>query len=285
MKKLTPPAIDSDKIYKDITRKSRSRDKKERLTRLEQHVLERYVEYDSKKNSLENITKSEIATQEDKDALLSCYSRNKDGYLEGEVVATIISIQSIQHKQKCPYCGLDKPRTIDHYIPKGKYPEFSFFPSNLIPCCGYCNSKKGETWLESGKRVFLNLYFDNIPEDDQFLFPVIEFDDKDTAPTISFTLERNENINDEMFTLINSHYLKLNLLNEYSESVEEELSNIVDQIQNNPDVTIEEHKENLSRVYRTNVKKYGLNHWKSVFIRGLMQSDLFFENAKQQHIA
>lgn len=27
--------------------------------------------------------------------------------------------------QYCPYCGMDRPTTVDHYIPKDEHPEFS----------------------------------------------------------------------------------------------------------------------------------------------------------------
>lgn len=49
---------------------------------------------------------------------------------------------------KCAYCGkrlIRCPKPIDHFIPNGKYPKYSFHPLNLLPSCTYCNSTiKGE---------------------------------------------------------------------------------------------------------------------------------------------
>jgi hypothetical protein len=40
----------------------------------------------------------------------------------------------------CPMCGSDGNGTLDHYLPKSEYPEFSFFSLNLVPACFRCNT-------------------------------------------------------------------------------------------------------------------------------------------------
>jgi hypothetical protein len=42
----------------------------------------------------------------------------------------------------CPMCGGFGNGTMDHYLPKTNYPEYSFFSKNLIPACN-CNSLRG----------------------------------------------------------------------------------------------------------------------------------------------
>jgi 5-methylcytosine-specific restriction endonuclease McrA len=277
VKKLNPPQLDAETVYISIKDRSKSQDKKDILKRWRDYVKERYQEYEAKKQNLESITSSQITIDKHKDAFTSCYSRNSKGYLEGEVVANIIAIQSIQHKQKCPYCGMDKPRTIDHYLPKSMFPEFSVFPPNLLPCCGYCNNKKRDDWLEDGKRIYLNLYFDDIPEDKQFLFAHLEYEQNSIVPFVSFSIENRNNIEQGLFNLITSHYENLNLLQEFSENVEESLSCILDDIQHNPELSIEEHKTNLLRRYKTNVRKYGINYWESAFLKTIIESEKFLK--------
>lgn len=284
MKKLNPPNINAEQAYKTIKERSRSEDKKQRLENLESYIFDRYSDYLCSVEILESITSSRITEDEDKNALQSCYSRNSKGYLEGEVVANIIGIQSIQHKQKCPYCGLDKPRTIDHYLPKSIFPEFSIFPPNLIPCCGYCNSKKNDTWLKDGERNYLNLYYDDIPEGIEFLYTRLIYIDDSLVPLISFTLENNFGINQGLFKLIERHYENLNLLNEYSESIEEEFSSIIDKIENYPILSIDEHKQSIERDYRTIVRKYGVNFWKASFLKGLLNCDEFFKRVRNLEV-
>ncbi len=42
----------------------------------------------------------------------------------------------------CPMCGGFGNGTLDHYLPKDDYPEYSFFSKNLVPACS-CNSLRG----------------------------------------------------------------------------------------------------------------------------------------------
>jgi 5-methylcytosine-specific restriction endonuclease McrA len=64
----------------------------------------------------------------------------------------------------CPYCGDPKtPDTLDHFIPKDEWPEFSFFPNNLVPQCRGCAPTKGSQYYCDSTKVikFLHpIYFD-----------------------------------------------------------------------------------------------------------------------------
>lgn len=66
---------------------------------------------------------------------------------------------------KCPICGIQKCKHLDHYIPREQMPEFSIFPPNLIPTCEVCNGKKHEKWLnEDDERIVFNAFFDELPD-------------------------------------------------------------------------------------------------------------------------
>lgn len=61
----------------------------------------------------------------------------------------------------CPACGeAGVPQTLDHYLPKGKYPEFSIEPANLFPMCDACQSAKKEKTGTVAGRYFIHPYFD-----------------------------------------------------------------------------------------------------------------------------
>ncbi|WP_394557660.1 HNH endonuclease [Priestia aryabhattai] len=286
MKNLAPPQLDANKVYQDIRSRSRNEEKKTRLENLEGYVFDRYIQYQSNVQYLENISGSSIVDDKDKKALESCYNRNAKGYLEGEVVAKIIKIQSVQHKNRCPYCGIDKPRTIDHYLPKSFFPEFSIYPPNLIPCCGHCNGKKNDRWIEDDERLFINLYYDELPKDEKFLHTTLIFNTEEKSnliPTITFSLSNSGNINPVLFKRIESHYEKLGLLVEYSQIVEEEISNIYDKLICNLEISLDLHIDNLKMEHRTIVRKYGVNHWKASFLDGLINCPIFFERIYEVH--
>ncbi|MBY5523567.1 HNH endonuclease [Rhizobium leguminosarum] len=64
----------------------------------------------------------------------------------------------------CPMCGSPMTGSLDHYLPKEVYPEFSIYSKNLVPACPACNSgTKGLTYhgKEPSER-FLHPYFDKM---------------------------------------------------------------------------------------------------------------------------
>lgn len=62
--------------------------------------------------------------------------------------------------QYCPLCGIRKVYTLDHYLPKARYPLQSVNPKNLVPACRECNIGKLD-------KIFLS-------KDEQTLYPYSE---------------------------------------------------------------------------------------------------------------
>ncbi|WP_146093365.1 hypothetical protein [Xanthomonas pisi] len=62
----------------------------------------------------------------------------------------------------CPACGEPgSPNTLDHYLPKGKYPHFCVTPLNLFPMCDACQDWKDEkTGNAASPRFFIHPYYD-----------------------------------------------------------------------------------------------------------------------------
>ncbi|HWX51538.1 MAG TPA: hypothetical protein VNZ61_26125 [Roseomonas sp.] len=62
----------------------------------------------------------------------------------------------------CPACGEPgAPNTLDHYLPKSKFPHLSIIPANLFPMCDACQAKKLEkTGDAHHPRFFIHPYFD-----------------------------------------------------------------------------------------------------------------------------
>lgn len=45
--------------------------------------------------------------------------------------------------EECVYCGgVDNPSSIDHFLEKAIFPEYSLFPLNLVPVCDACNPSR-----------------------------------------------------------------------------------------------------------------------------------------------
>ena len=71
----------------------------------------------------------------------------------------------------CPMCGAAGVGTVDHYLPRETYPEFSVFTPNLIPACNLCNSKAKKTTVKgaTASERFLHPYFNKLVKRDLWL--------------------------------------------------------------------------------------------------------------------
>jgi hypothetical protein len=61
----------------------------------------------------------------------------------------------------CSMCGAETHKTVDHFLPRSPWAEFSFFSLNLVPSCGTCNTKRGNRANAPGTTPrLLHPYFD-----------------------------------------------------------------------------------------------------------------------------
>lgn len=62
----------------------------------------------------------------------------------------------------CPVCGGAAASTLDHYLPKEIFPQFSLYSRNLVPACHRCNHAKGQLYrgMNVGERG-VHPYFDD----------------------------------------------------------------------------------------------------------------------------
>ncbi|WP_409281475.1 hypothetical protein [Pseudomonas defluvii] len=62
----------------------------------------------------------------------------------------------------CPMCGSSTLGTVEHYLPKTPFPEFSVFSWNLIPSCASCNQKRGSKHVNGIVCQLLHPIFDKV---------------------------------------------------------------------------------------------------------------------------
>lgn len=126
----------------------------------------------------------------------------------------------------CPFCsGIGEVKTVDHYLPKANYPQFSVHPANLVPACRDCNTGKSNRVAEE-------------PED-QVLHPYYEPDQFYTDAWIQATVEVSESIaikyyaappeewDDVEKARAICHFLDFGLATRYGRRAAEELSTVV----------------------------------------------------------
>jgi hypothetical protein len=62
----------------------------------------------------------------------------------------------------CPLCGQGTVATLDHYLPKNRFPLLAVAPLNLVPACSDCNHAKLDSVATRAEDVPLNPYFDDV---------------------------------------------------------------------------------------------------------------------------
>lgn len=115
---------------------------------------------------------------------------------------------------RCPFCGISESSTLDHYLPKEHYPEFSIFPNNLVPSCAVCNTRKRDRILNEGTnvRMFLHPCYDVIPD---MAFLAVRARMEADALILSYRLTRPAGMTLRAFRHLLSHFDELDLADRY----------------------------------------------------------------------
>jgi hypothetical protein len=156
-------------------------------------------------------------TKAEREDLLHCYENTTKALQKLKML--ISESQPDGVREVCPYCGIGGPRQFDHYLPKEKFPEYSVHSYNLVPCCGVCNGKKADIWLQpSNNRTFINFYLDSLPAE-PMLNVNVQWSVKNgkLVPVSTFQLVCPAGFGAAEFELVKTHFQKLGLLDRYKD--------------------------------------------------------------------
>ncbi|PGS41705.1 hypothetical protein COC58_12380 [Bacillus cereus] len=275
MIKLKLPQSSGIQLYDKIV-ENKNLERRNRLNNIRDLVAKRFQEYNDNLLALENIKRLTSLTKEEKEDLKSCYGDNIE-FNRQEVI--IQNMQSVAMQAVCPYCGIGEPVTLDHYLPKGLFPEFSILSINLVPCCDPCNRTKGEKWLEDGVRRIISFYTDEIPEY-KYLFVKVSFENNSFIPVIEYNLDFSEENN--LTNTIKMHFRDLNLFERYEKQINDKVTGLyLEVMEGASDLSIDEQKSNLKRRVFSLSKRFGSNYWEARLYEALIESN-FFEKCYEQ---
>ncbi|MBD8082351.1 HNH endonuclease [Chryseobacterium caseinilyticum] len=242
------------------------------LTTIKTRVESCYNQYLFRFDELEAKQFSEFsaAEVEEKKHLQGCYSSlTKTGI---PIKSSILSSQPDVLKTLCPYCLLEAPKTLDHYIGKDEFPEYSFLVKNLIPCCYSCNNIKDIKWRDSYRRRFIHFYNDNFFEE-QFLFASLRI--IESTPIINLSLVKPQNLDDDSFQIVSWHFEDLKLLDQYEQKCNTLLSTEIKIMKDgnfNDGLTLQQIEVQLQRREKNFADDYGINYWKSIMFQCMSQN-------------
>lgn len=181
---------------------------------------------------------------------------------------------------KCPFCGfVGHVSTLDHYLPKAKYPQFSVLPFNLVPSCADCNKRKSTAIATTAEGQSLHPYFDHQHFiDDQWLYAKV----RETKPaTIDFFVKAPEQWDDISKERVKAHFNAFNLNSRYSVEAGNELVSLRDVLVNYCQLFGSEWVRKHLEIEANSSASQHSNSWKTAMLQALVASDWYCDGGFQ----
>jgi len=83
-------------------------------------------------------------------------------------------IRMLPEGDRCPFCDQRNVSSLDHILPKGRYPALAVAPLNLVGACMECNKLKLDVCPGAAEETFLHPYFDDISRDEWLTATVVQ---------------------------------------------------------------------------------------------------------------
>ncbi len=214
--------------------------------------------------NIENLPKYEIDA-EDVKRIINVYIQKFAA--KGQIGRRYYNAIMANAKGRCPICGGNKLKNLDHFLPKSEYPLLCVTPANLVPVCRDCNFDKGTYFNTNYYLLPFNPYFDDMEDvwlecDIRFVYDgTIEFEFKNGYDK---TIDLNKWNKYE--THINVFELNKTF---YSKALEE-----VDNCKyGDQDLLLECGSEDVKKTLldrKKSSERYDVNSWRSALYRALV---------------
>lgn len=215
-----------------------------------------YKEYDSQNGYVTDEQLKQIPTE--KGAIIhSQYKKTYDGdtlsYIRAELMDGVF---------KCPYCSINQPTTLDHYMPESKYGALAVCRMNLVPMCGTCNNRK----LAKQYNNFIHCYYQEFPDNEPFLKAKVYILKKRFVIRlyIEDSVLTEPGLKDKVLYQIKELKLFQQIIKESSVFV----STLCKDFDCGDNAGM---KQWLQRKLNTCIEIYGFNDWRCAILRGMME--------------
>jgi hypothetical protein len=184
MKSLPVPGLDHERLYRTCAGQTQNAGNRAILLGMTERVVAAGGAYRAAalQHRFDEVVCMPMAA--DERALLSELYDRRMSHQSGSGRAAYDELKS--SAAVCPYCSLDEVYELDHFLPKGVFPDLNVVPINLIPICHPCNHIKLEAVPLAADRHFLHPYFDVLPNV-QWLFATLTLEAG--GPVLSYRVE------------------------------------------------------------------------------------------------
>jgi len=136
-------------------------------------MLATAADYDARAaaKDLHNVPRAAMVGAASRDDMESLY-KSQMSAPRGSARAYYDQIRNSAPNSKCPLCGVGVVRTLDHHLPKSKYPNLSVCPNNLVPSCDFCQAGKLAKHPAAPGEQTIHPYYDDYTAD-QWIFAML----------------------------------------------------------------------------------------------------------------
>jgi hypothetical protein len=213
---------------------------------------------------LNNYTDSEEESDKRKKSLIGLYTPNN-----GKLPFSQLEVMRKRNGLVvCPSCGEPgRPRTLDHYLPKDIFPEFSVLLLNLTPMCDWCQGEKLADYItEDGQKRYIHPYFDDV---DRVLFS-ITFMPPFSTPSIDIAV--NEEIPKELSSLVKYHLEGVDFLARFKEYFRTRYISVLRRAKASREDGNKSLRDLLT-LFLENEEEKSINSWDAVLYRSILEND------------
>lgn len=276
MIKLKKPQFNQADIIDDCIQNMRDRvgHPKNRILASKLEICKKGEEYDSLaiKGELSTITEhDELLGGATKDDMVKLY--NNKFVRKGEGGRKYYdAIKLLAPMGRCPFCGQRDVQTLDHYLPKSKYPAYAVTPYNLIPACSDCNHDKLESTFQNRKEETIHPYYDDFTDETWIMAKMVE----EEPITFEFNVDYPKSWSDIKYQRAKNHFEEFNLNELYKPYACEEFRGCVFRLtrlfkKGGKELAIEHLEESIEE--KNHIR---LNTWQAAMYEAIIESDWFW---------
>lgn len=203
--------------------------------------------------------------------------RWRDNYLQtragGRLSAMRAELMAATRNDRCPLCGVHPAATLDHHLPKSKYPEFSILALNLVPACDPCNRSKGHKVGVAPEAQLLHSYFHHLPDEEVLVARV----SLNGGVVVRHEIVQTANLDVATHSRALFHFQRLKLAQAYRKATNQELGDRVPALKliYGPDGDANGVRNYLQIEAESARQSRGLNDWKTALLLALSRHNDF----------
>ena len=171
----------------------------------------------------------------------------------------------MKNVDNCPYCSINAPQELDHFMDKALYGQLAVCRLNLVPLCATCNHAKGQI----SYKEFIHAYYQVLPQK-----PFFKADCRIVRNNVIVTFSIDSTIITDLVLRkrMEKQMQNINLAARLGKAVNEFLSQLCLS-------SFVEKQDDISIYLRFQLKNYeqlyAMNDWRCATIRGLINCPQF----------